>query len=26
VGGDCFEGLTTFPGSSYVSPYEVCLD
>jgi hypothetical protein len=25
VGGDCFEGLTTFPGSSYVSPYEVCL-
>jgi len=21
---DCFEGLTTFPGSSYVSPYEVC--
>lgn len=20
----CFEGLTTFPGSSYVSPYEVC--
>ena len=26
VGGDCFEGLTTFPGSSYVAPYEVCLD
>lgn len=25
VGGDCWEGLTTFPGSSYVSPYEVCL-
>ena len=23
---ECFEGLTTFPGSSYVSPYEVCLD
>jgi hypothetical protein len=22
---DCFEGLTTFPGSAYVSPYEVCL-
>lgn len=21
---DCFEGLTTFPGSTYVSPYEVC--
>lgn len=21
----CWEGLTTFPGSSYVSPYEVCL-
>jgi hypothetical protein len=20
----CWEGLTTFPGSSYVSPYEVC--
>ena len=20
----CFEGLTTFPGSSYVAPYEVC--
>ena len=25
VGGDCFEGLTTFPGSAWVSPYEVCL-
>ena len=24
TGGGCFEGLTTFPGSSYVSPYEVC--
>jgi hypothetical protein len=23
--GTCFEGVTTFPGSSYVSPYEVCL-
>ncbi|MCA9710419.1 MAG: hypothetical protein KDK70_31555, partial [Myxococcales bacterium] len=21
---DCFEGLTTFPGSAYVAPYEVC--
>lgn len=26
VSGSCFEGLTLFPGSSYVSPYEVCLD
>ncbi len=25
VDGSCFEGLTTFPGSSYVSPYEVCI-
>ena len=25
VGSDCFEGLTTFPDSSYVAPYEVCL-
>jgi hypothetical protein len=25
VGGGCFEGLTTFPGSAYVAPYEVCL-
>jgi hypothetical protein len=25
VGGDCFEGVTTFPGSSYMSMYEVCL-
>lgn len=24
VGDDCFEGLTTFPGSAYVAPYEVC--
>ncbi len=24
VGDGCYEGLTTFPGSSYVSPYEVC--
>lgn len=24
VDGDCFEGLTTFPGSPYVAPYEVC--
>lgn len=24
VGGGCYEGLTTFVGSSYVSPYEVC--
>ncbi|HNC98462.1 MAG TPA: hypothetical protein PLA94_07285 [Myxococcota bacterium] len=24
VPGNCFDGLTTFPGSSYVSPYEVC--
>lgn len=22
---ECFEGMTTFPGSSYVSPYRVCL-
>jgi hypothetical protein len=22
---NCFEGLTTFPGSPYVSPYEVCI-
>ncbi len=26
VGGDCFEGLTAFPGSTYVAPYEVCVD
>lgn len=25
VDASCFEGLTTFPGSSYVSPYEVCI-
>lgn len=25
VGGDCFEGRTTFPGSAYMSMYEVCL-
>ncbi len=24
IAGNCFNGLTTFPGSSYVSPYEVC--
>lgn len=23
--GTCFEGITTFPGSAYVSPYRVCL-
>lgn len=23
--GSCFEGITTFPGSAYVSPYEVCI-
>jgi hypothetical protein len=22
---DCFEGITTFPGSGYVAPYEVCI-
>ena len=25
VDADCFEGLTTFPGSTWVSPYSVCL-
>lgn len=25
VPGDCFEGLTVFPGSPWVAPYEVCL-
>lgn len=25
VGGGCFEGVTTFPNSSYVAPYEVCV-
>lgn len=24
VGANCWEGLTTFPGSTYVAPYEVC--
>ena len=24
VDGGCFEGLTTFPGSNWVSPYQVC--
>ncbi len=24
VPGNCFDGLTTFPGSAYVAPYEVC--
>lgn len=24
VSATCWEGLTTFPGSTYVSPYEVC--
>lgn len=24
VNGSCFEGVTTFPGSSYNSPYSVC--
>jgi hypothetical protein len=23
--GSCFEGITTFPGSEYVAPYEVCI-
>lgn len=22
---DCFEGITSFPGSAYMSPYEVCI-
>ncbi|MFT5682963.1 MAG: hypothetical protein ACI8RZ_003887 [Myxococcota bacterium] len=26
VGGSCFEGLSSFPGSSFVAPYEVCID
>lgn len=26
VDGTCWEGLTTFPGSSYVAPYEVCFE
>lgn len=25
-GSVSFEGLTTFPGSAWVAPYEVCLD
>jgi hypothetical protein len=25
VGGDCFEGITLFPGSAYNSAYEVCI-
>lgn len=25
VSAGCWEGLTTFPGSTYVSPYETCL-
>lgn len=25
VSEDCFEGITVFPDSAYVSPYEVCL-
>lgn len=25
VSANCFEGITTFPGSIYVSPYSVCL-
>jgi hypothetical protein len=25
VNANCFEGITTFPGSQYVSPYEVCI-
>jgi hypothetical protein len=24
VSGNCFDGLTSFPGSAYVAPYEVC--
>lgn len=23
--GNCFEGITTFPGSPYLAPYEVCI-
>ena len=22
---NCFEGITTFPDSSYIAPYEVCI-
>ena len=25
TGGDCWEGITHFTSSSYVAPYEVCL-
>lgn len=25
VGNGCFEGITSFPGSTYVSPYRVCV-
>lgn len=25
VGGGCFEGITIFPNSNYVAPYEVCV-
>ncbi len=25
VSGNCWEGITTFPSGSYVSPYEVCI-
>jgi hypothetical protein len=25
VDGRCFHGMTTFPGSTYVSAYEVCM-
>jgi len=25
VDGDCFEGLSIFPGTGYVAPYEVCI-
>ncbi len=25
VGGGCFEGITSFPNSTYVSPYRVCV-
>lgn len=25
VSGSCFEGLSTFPDSPYVAPYEVCI-
>ena len=25
VSGNCFEGITLFPGSAYMAPYEVCI-